>query len=327
MGRYQEKMANKNYIPYSKMKIIYINDYNSYIKTTGDGSFELVSTSSNINLGKNGDVDISGNLKIKETLIDSLYYPSSIGSTLKLEFDTHSSNSVLHFEKGEIDLDDLKNVEPAGKAANEFLIWDGDEWVPSAMTDSFLTQDVADELYAPSANHEWLDDVYAPSANYITKSEADTLYAPSGVSGGNSIKYFHAVQSSGGTSFSSFTGLPWEIEIRKDDCYSFTAGNGNITVTEDGDYKVNYKIGIINGAASFYYPQTRIRYYSSSAWNICIGSFDSTMLNRSSSQIESMNGTSILSLASGNIFEIQLNCTDSNVTTYPSASSIIVEKI
>ena len=57
---YQEKMANKNKIPYMKVEKIFLGDSNTYITSTGEGTYSIISPSSSIIVGGDGSVNISG---------------------------------------------------------------------------------------------------------------------------------------------------------------------------------------------------------------------------------------------------------------------------
>jgi len=62
---FKQKLANKNKIPYSMTKRIYIGDFKTYIESTGDGTFVIKGNKSNIFVDSNGDIGISGASSIK----------------------------------------------------------------------------------------------------------------------------------------------------------------------------------------------------------------------------------------------------------------------
>lgn len=65
MGRYQNKMAEKNKIDYIKIKKVYIDDFDTYIASTGKGSFIIKGINSTISVDKSGNVRISGATSVK----------------------------------------------------------------------------------------------------------------------------------------------------------------------------------------------------------------------------------------------------------------------
>jgi len=271
------------------------DDHTNYYNQT---RINTISSQANQAYGfsSNSDLFDSSSYMTSSTIISN-YYPSSEGNTMYSSYLDHSGNTDLHYLKTDIDLDDLNNVDGNEKGSNEFLIWDGDTWVPSAMTNSILTQD-----------------------------EADALYAPSGGEVSNPIKYFNAVQNSGGTVLGDWGSIPWEEEIKKDTSYSFTSGSDKIKVTADGWYKIDYRVSLINGAVAVYHPKSRLRYYSGAAWHIAKGSLDGCLLNRVTNEVNSLVATVMLECASGNLIDVQCSG-NGNVTTYPSGSSILIEKV
>ena len=57
---YSHKMANRNKIPYIMAKRIYLDDFGTYITTTGEGTFSIHGKGSRIDVDKSGNVNISG---------------------------------------------------------------------------------------------------------------------------------------------------------------------------------------------------------------------------------------------------------------------------
>lgn len=60
MSRYQEKLAEKNKLDYIKVRRIYLDDFGTYVTSTGEGTFALVGSGSRIDIDRFGNVNISG---------------------------------------------------------------------------------------------------------------------------------------------------------------------------------------------------------------------------------------------------------------------------
>ena len=60
MSRYSENMAKKNDIPYLRAKKIYLDDFGTYIASSGDGTFVIRGKNSYIDVDQSGNVNISG---------------------------------------------------------------------------------------------------------------------------------------------------------------------------------------------------------------------------------------------------------------------------
>jgi len=60
MGRYQEKMAEKNRKDYIRTKTIYLDDYGTYVTSVGKGRFAVVGNGCRIDVDTSGNVNISG---------------------------------------------------------------------------------------------------------------------------------------------------------------------------------------------------------------------------------------------------------------------------
>ena len=63
MGRYQDKLAEKNKIPYIKSQRIYLGDSNTYLESSGQDKWQLVTPNSIFRITDNG-IYISGNVII-----------------------------------------------------------------------------------------------------------------------------------------------------------------------------------------------------------------------------------------------------------------------
>jgi len=64
MGRYQRKIAEKNNIPYMKVKRIYLDDFGTYVESTGEGTFAIRGTNSCISVDSGGNINISGSTSV-----------------------------------------------------------------------------------------------------------------------------------------------------------------------------------------------------------------------------------------------------------------------
>ena len=62
---YQEKLAKKNKIPYIISKKVFLGDMNTYVESTGQGTYRIISPSSSINVDSNGEIHISGSKSVK----------------------------------------------------------------------------------------------------------------------------------------------------------------------------------------------------------------------------------------------------------------------
>jgi len=68
---YREKMAKKNRQEYILAKRIYLDDYGTYIASTGEGTFIIKGKNSLIEVDKSGSVNIvGGNIKLDSNNID-----------------------------------------------------------------------------------------------------------------------------------------------------------------------------------------------------------------------------------------------------------------
>ena len=63
MGYYQEKMANKNKIDYIKSQRIYLGDTETYIESTGAGTFRLVGSNASLKVNSDGSMTFSGDVR------------------------------------------------------------------------------------------------------------------------------------------------------------------------------------------------------------------------------------------------------------------------
>ena len=61
---YDRKRARKNRIPYMMVEKIFLGDYNTYLKNTGEGTWELVSPKATFSINSQGNINISGNLSL-----------------------------------------------------------------------------------------------------------------------------------------------------------------------------------------------------------------------------------------------------------------------
>lgn len=57
---YEQRMAKKNRMPYVMVEKIFLGDSNTYITSTGKGTYSIISPSSSITVGGDGSVNISG---------------------------------------------------------------------------------------------------------------------------------------------------------------------------------------------------------------------------------------------------------------------------
>jgi len=60
MSRYEKKMADKNRVDFIKCKKIFLDDYGTYVTSTGKGTFAIVGNGSKIDVDKSGNIAISG---------------------------------------------------------------------------------------------------------------------------------------------------------------------------------------------------------------------------------------------------------------------------
>ena len=65
MGRYAKKMAEKNKLQYAMVKRIYLDDFDTYVESTGDGMFAIRGKNSAISVDKSGNINISGSMSVK----------------------------------------------------------------------------------------------------------------------------------------------------------------------------------------------------------------------------------------------------------------------
>ena len=57
---YAEKYADRHKLSYIKVKKIYIDDFGTYLTSTGEGTFAICGKGSRIDVDKSGNVNISG---------------------------------------------------------------------------------------------------------------------------------------------------------------------------------------------------------------------------------------------------------------------------
>ena len=60
MGRYKRKQAKKNRFPAATIDEIHIGDSDTRLISTGQGTYQIVSPNSCINVGSDGSINISG---------------------------------------------------------------------------------------------------------------------------------------------------------------------------------------------------------------------------------------------------------------------------
>ena len=65
---YREKLAKKNEIKYIKVERIYLGDNKTYLESSGDGQWQIVSPNSIFRIQDDGSIYISGNVKIDSKL-------------------------------------------------------------------------------------------------------------------------------------------------------------------------------------------------------------------------------------------------------------------
>jgi len=65
---YAEKIAKKNSVPYISVKRIYLDDTSTYIESSGEGKWQIVSPHSVFKIKEDGGIYISGNVKIDSPL-------------------------------------------------------------------------------------------------------------------------------------------------------------------------------------------------------------------------------------------------------------------
>lgn len=85
MGWYHEKIAEKNKLDYMKTKRIYLDDYSTYLETSGTNKWRLVAGSAEISVNDDGsikysgDVRFSGNSNFKSVSSNALYLDNTDG--------------------------------------------------------------------------------------------------------------------------------------------------------------------------------------------------------------------------------------------------------
>lgn len=57
-------MAQKNKLPYIMVQKVFIGDFGTYIKNTGDGSWEIVAPNSRFEIDRSGNITISGSQSV-----------------------------------------------------------------------------------------------------------------------------------------------------------------------------------------------------------------------------------------------------------------------
>lgn len=134
-------------------------------------------------------------------------------------------------------LDSLSDVSVAGKATNDFLQWNGTNWVPTAASTSsalsMLVLPLAFGSIAPGSSTSYIE-----AATNLSRLQFNADKLPSGAT----VKLYARIQTSSGTSYVELRNRTDSASITGSEVSSTTTTSGGLMVSS-GDIKANLASG------------------------------------------------------------------------------------